>query len=103
MHVDRHPVDAITGAGVSEELPAMRTTEAIDEYDLVALWRGVARTCTYGARNCLCRYPLFWVMSRWEPSTPGGRANTTSAEAKDNSGAESEIILPVVEPVRNLC
>ena len=35
--MDRHPLDAITGAGVSVELPAMRTTEAIDEYDLVAL------------------------------------------------------------------
>jgi hypothetical protein len=35
--VDRHPLDAITGAGVSEELSAMRTTEAIGEYDLVAL------------------------------------------------------------------
>jgi hypothetical protein len=28
---------------------------------------------------------------------------TTSAEAEDNSGAEPEIILPVVEPVGNLC
>jgi len=35
--VDRHPLDAITGAGVSVELLAMRTTEAIDEYDLIVL------------------------------------------------------------------
>src|SRR6516225_7910389 len=28
---------------------------------------------------------------------------TTSAEAEDNSGAEPEIILPVCEPVGNLC
>ena len=36
VDVDRHPLDAIARAGTSEELPAMRTTEAIDEYDLVA-------------------------------------------------------------------
>jgi len=36
VDVDRHPLDAIARAGTSEELPAMRTAEAIDEYDLVA-------------------------------------------------------------------
>jgi hypothetical protein len=36
VDVDRHPLDAIARAGTSEELPAMCTTEAIDEYDLVA-------------------------------------------------------------------
>jgi hypothetical protein len=34
--VDRHPLDAIARAGTSEELPGMRATEAIDEYDPVA-------------------------------------------------------------------
>ena len=36
VDVDRHPLDAIARAGTSEKLPAMRTTEAIVEYDLVA-------------------------------------------------------------------
>lgn len=36
VDMDRHPLDAIPRAGTSEELPAMRTTEAIDENDLVA-------------------------------------------------------------------
>jgi hypothetical protein len=36
VDVDRHPLDAIARAGTSEELPAMRTTETIEEYDLVA-------------------------------------------------------------------
>jgi hypothetical protein len=36
VDVDRHPLDAIACAGTSEQLPAMRTTEAIDEHALVA-------------------------------------------------------------------
>jgi hypothetical protein len=36
VDVDRHPLEAIARAGTSVELPAMRTTEAINEYDLVA-------------------------------------------------------------------
>ena len=36
VDVDRHPLDVIARARTSEELPAMRTTEAIDEYDVVA-------------------------------------------------------------------
>jgi hypothetical protein len=34
--VDRHPFEAIARTGMSEEVPAMRTTEAIANYDLVA-------------------------------------------------------------------
>src|SRR6266446_5399135 len=36
VNVDRHPLDAIARAGTSEELPAMRATKAIENYDLVA-------------------------------------------------------------------
>jgi hypothetical protein len=36
VDVDRHPLDAIARAGTSEKLPAVRTTEAIHDYDLVA-------------------------------------------------------------------
>jgi len=35
VDVNRRPLDAIARAGTSEELPAMRTSEAIDKYDLV--------------------------------------------------------------------
>src|ERR1700756_5497307 len=36
VDVHHQPLDVIARAGTSEELPAMRTTEAIHEYDLVA-------------------------------------------------------------------
>jgi hypothetical protein len=36
VDMDGRPLDVIARAGTAEELPAMRTTEAIDEYDLVA-------------------------------------------------------------------
>jgi hypothetical protein len=36
VDVDRQPLDAVARAGTSEKLPAMRTAEAIEEYDLVA-------------------------------------------------------------------
>ena len=41
--MDRHPLDAIARAGTSEELPAMRTTEAIDDYDL--FYVDIAKIC----------------------------------------------------------
>jgi hypothetical protein len=36
VNVDRHPLDAIARAVTSKELPAMRATEAIENYDFVA-------------------------------------------------------------------
>lgn len=36
VDVDRHPLDAIARSGTSEELPAMRATKTIEDYDLVA-------------------------------------------------------------------
>jgi hypothetical protein len=43
VDVDRDPLDAIARVATSEELPAMRTTEAIDDYDLVAFRDNVER------------------------------------------------------------
>src|SRR5262249_3196614 len=36
VDVDRHPLDVIARAGMSEEVPAMRTTETIVEHNPVA-------------------------------------------------------------------
>jgi hypothetical protein len=44
VDVDRDPLDAIARVATSEELPAMRTTEAIDDYDLVAFRDNVERS-----------------------------------------------------------
>jgi hypothetical protein len=58
VDVDRDPLDAIARVATSEEPPAMRTTEAIDDYDLVAFRDNVEHAAALTCASAMARSSL---------------------------------------------
>jgi hypothetical protein len=82
VDLDRHPLNPLARAGTSEEFPAMRTTEAIDENDLVydfsaehqqRVFKQNRSTRVDGRASCLRRAVAgqYWVLDRtkWPPQS----------------------------------